>query len=129
MLVSERSLVRDLMSVGVATCPPDAPIAEIARFLLDKQVEGMVVLDSEGHAIGVVTQDELVQAYTRHDRSGLTAEDVMQDRVPEIPPDIPLAAAAQLMRDQGVRVLFLMHHVGGIAYPANKYGKVIYAAG
>jgi hypothetical protein len=42
----------------------------------------------------------------------------MQDEVPQTPPDIPLTAAAQLMLDRGVRVLFLMHHSSGIEYPA-----------
>lgn len=116
--MAERVLVRDLMSVGVMTCAPGTPITDIARLLLDKNLEGVVVLDHEGHAVGVVTQDELVAAYTRDDRQQLTAGDVMRDNVPQIPPDIPLTAAAQIMRDQGVRLFFLMHHAGGISYPA-----------
>ena len=116
--MAERLLVRDLMSVGVATCPPATPIVEIARLLLDKHLEGIVVLDEEGHAIGSISQAELVQAYTRDDCRSLTAEAVMRDSAPQVPPDIPLRAAAQLMCDQGVRVVFLMHHSGGIQYPA-----------
>lgn len=116
--MTERLLVRDLMSVGVATCPPDTLIVEIARLLLDKQLEAIVVLDQEGHAVGVVSQDELVEAYTRDNWRDLTAEAVMCDGVPQVPPDIPLTAAAQIMQDQRVRVLFLMHHAGGIEYPA-----------
>jgi hypothetical protein len=42
----------------------------------------------------------------------------MQDGVPQVPPDIPLPVAAQIMQDQGVRVVYMMHHAGGIAYPA-----------
>lgn len=99
--MSERLLVRDLMTIGVKTCPTDTPIRGIVHMLL----EGVMVLDEEGHGVGVVTQDELVQAYARHD-------------VPQIPPDIPLKAAAQLMQDMGVRVFFLMHHRDGIHYPA-----------
>jgi CBS domain-containing protein len=116
--MAKRTLVRDLMSVGVATCPPDTPIVEIARLLLDKQLEGIVVLDQEGHAIGSISRDELVQAYARDNCRELTAEDVMRDSVPQIPPDVPLTVAAQLMRDQGVRVVFLMHNSAGIQYPA-----------
>ena len=79
----------------------------------------MVVLDPvEGHALGIVSQDELVGAYTREDARTLRAEDIMQDKVPEVPPDIPLTVAAQIMQDQGVRVLFIMHHAAGIEYPA-----------
>jgi CBS-domain-containing membrane protein len=110
-------LVRDLMTVGVTTCSPDTPITEIARTMLDKNLETIVVLGHDGHGVGVVSQDALVQAYTRDERV-LTAADVMHEGVPEIPPDIPLTAAAQIMQDRGVRALFLMHHSDGIHYPA-----------
>jgi CBS domain-containing protein len=116
--MAERLLVRDLMTVGVATCSPETPVADIARLLLDKGLEGLVVLDQEGFAAGVVSQDELVRAYTRDDCRSLTAEAIMREGVPQIRPDIPLTAAAQLMQDQGVRMLFLMHEAGGITYPA-----------
>ncbi|MEW5985740.1 MAG: CBS domain-containing protein [Chloroflexota bacterium] len=114
----KRKLVRDLMSVGVATCPPATPLKAVAHLLLDKELEGVVVLDEQGHALGVVTQEELVEAYSQGEYQGLTAADVMQDGVPQVPPDIPLTTAAQIMRDRRVRVLFLMHHAGGIEYPA-----------
>jgi CBS domain-containing protein len=76
-----------------------------------------VVLE-EGNALGVVGRDEVVAAFTREDYRSLTAEEVMREGVPQVPPDIPLSAAAQMMRDQNVRVFFLMHHAGGIEYPA-----------
>jgi len=116
--MTERLFVRDLMTVGVATCSPMTPVVEVARLLLDRDLEGVVVLDQDGHAVGVVSQDELVTAYSRDDCRDLTAEAIMRDGVPQIPPDIPLSVAAQLMQDQGVRVVFLMHHAGGIEYPA-----------
>ncbi len=116
--MAERLLVRDLMSVGVATCSPETPLDDIARLLLDRQLEAVVVLDQEGNAVGVVSQEELIEGYLCENRNDLTAEDVMHEGVPQIPPDIPLIAAAQIMRDQHVRVMFLMHHAGGIEYPA-----------
>ncbi len=116
--MTKRLLVRDSMTVGVQTCSLDTPIVDIARLILEQDLEGVIVLDQEAHAAGVVTHDNLVQAYTQHDYQTLTAEDVMTDGVPQIPPDIPLAAAAQIMQDQSIRVVFLMHHAGGIVYPA-----------
>lgn len=115
---ASRVLVRDLMTVGVATCPPDTPLVDLARLLLDKQLEAVVVLNGEGHAIGAVSQDDLVKAYANGNAHELRAEDIMTDAVPEVPPDIPLAAAAQIMRDGKIRVVFLMHRAGGIEYPA-----------
>jgi CBS-domain-containing membrane protein len=116
--MSEPVLVRELMTVGVKTCSPDTPIVDIARLMLQEGIEALVVLDHQGHAVGIVGQDDLVRAYSRENHHDLTAEEVMRADVPQIPPDIPLTAAAQIMQDQGVRVLFLMHHAGGIEYPA-----------
>jgi CBS domain-containing protein len=122
-----RLLVRDLMKVGVLTCPPSTPVTEIARLLMEKNLEAVVVLDPEdGNALGVVGQDELVRAYANRPPEAvgqlssidLTAADVMREGVPQAPADIPLTAAVQIMQDQHLRVLFLMHHAGGIEYPA-----------
>ncbi len=106
------------MSVGAPTCPLDTPVIELTRLLLEKEWEGAVVLDEQGHGAGVVTRDELVKAYAAGEYEGLTAESIMRADVPQIPPDIPLAAAAQLMQDLNVRVVYMMHHAGGIEYPA-----------
>lgn len=116
--MAERILIRDLMTLGVASCAPDTPVAEIARLLLEKNLEAVIVLNEDGHGVGMVSQDELVKAYVRDDCRKLTAEDIMNDNVPQVPPTIPLTAAAQIMRDQGCRVLFLTHNSDGVTYPA-----------
>jgi CBS domain-containing protein len=111
-------LVRDLMTVGVPTCKWDSSIVDIACFLLEKNVEAMCVLDEEGHGIGVVGMDELVQAYTREGYETLTAEDIMSEGVPELPADISLSVAAQMMKDKGTRIAYMLHNSAGIIYPA-----------
>ena len=118
IMASSPNLVRDLMSVGVPTCALDDSVVELTRWFLEKDVEGAVVLDENGHGAGIVTHDELVRAYARGDYTELVAQDVMRADVPTIPPDIPLTAAAQLMQDMGVRAVYLTHHAGGIEYPA-----------
>lgn len=116
--MGERKLVRDLMSVGVPTCSLQTSLQQVARLLLNSEIDCVVVIDPEGHAEGVVSQDDLVKAYTENGWDELVAEDVMQENVPQVPPDIPLTAAAQIMRDQHVRSVFMMHHAGGIIYSA-----------
>lgn len=110
-------LVRDLMTVGVTTCPPDTPIIEIAKIMLEKDLEGVVILE-DGNATGMISQDELVAAYSRDEIQDLKAVDIMREDIPQVPADIPLKAAAQIMQDQGVRVMYLTHHAAGITYPA-----------
>jgi len=106
------------MTVGVVTCSPETPVREIAQAILEKEIEAVVVLDPDGQALGVVGQDELVQAYAVGNYETKTAKDVMKEGIPQIPPDIPIPVAAQIMQDQNIRVFYLTHHAGGIEYPA-----------
>jgi predicted transcriptional regulator len=115
--------VRDLMHIGVTTCRADTPLLEAVRILLRENLESLIVLDSNGHAVGMLGRREVVAAYARSGASPrgcetLTVADVMCPDIPEIPPDIPAIAAAQIMLDQDVRELYLMHHAAGIGWPA-----------
>lgn len=111
-------LVRDLMTVGVPTCKTSTPVLEIARYLLEKQIEEMVVLNAEGEGLGVVGYAQLAPLFGRDDLPDLTAEMVMHEGLPELPADIPAAAAAQMMKDRGLRVVYILHNSAGIIYPA-----------
>jgi len=116
--MTETKLVRDLMTVGVPTCKWETPIQDIARFLLEHHVEAMCVLDVEGHGVGVIGEQELVSAYGKDNFDELKAEDIMSEGVPELGPDIPLTVAAQMMKDQGIRIAYMMHNSAGTIYPA-----------
>lgn len=105
------------MTVGVQTCTPDTLLSDLARLMLEKGCEAVVVM-KDGHALGVIGEDELVHACTRDDEHALRVEQVMREGVPQVPPDIPLTAAALVMQDLGVQTLFLMHHASGVEYPA-----------
>ena len=106
------------MSVGVPTCKLTTPIVEIARFILEQHAEEMVVLGTENEGVGIVGYEELVSAYSREDARELTAEDVMREGVPDLPADISLSLAAQMMKDRGIRVAYMTHNSAGIIYPA-----------
>ena len=116
--VTEPIFVRDLMTVGVPTCKASTLVVDIAGFIVENNVEEMVVLGSEGEGVGVVGYEELVQAYERENVKSLTAEQVMREGVPELPSDIPLVAAAQMMMDKSIRVAYMTHNSSGIIYPA-----------
>jgi CBS domain-containing protein len=111
-------LVRDLMTIGVPTCKTSTSIVDIARFLVEQNVEEMVVLGSEGEGVGVVGYEELVSAYGREDAQALTAEDVLREGIIELPSDIQLVVAAQMMKDKNCRVAYMNHNSAGIIYPA-----------
>jgi len=111
-------LVRDLMTVGVPTCKHDTPVRDVARYLLEHHVEAMCVVDEDGHGIGIAGEQQLVSVYGRDNLDKLTAEDIMSEGVPELGADIPLTVAAQMMKDMGIRIAYMMHNSAGIIYPA-----------
>jgi CBS domain-containing protein len=112
------TLVRDLMTVGVPTCKTTTPIVEIAHFILEHNVEEMVVLGEEGEGVGIVGYEELVKAYGQENAKELTAEQVMREGVPELPSDLSIVLAAQMLKDQHIRVAYMTHNAAGIVYPA-----------
>jgi CBS domain-containing protein len=115
------TLVRDMMKVGVASCAPDTLVSDVAHLLREQGIEGVIVLDmEEGHALGMISQNELADAFIREgpNARNLKAEQIMRENIPQVPPDIPLQAAFQIMRDSGVRIVFMMHHAGGVKYSA-----------
>jgi CBS domain-containing protein len=87
--------------------------------MLSKDLDAIIVLNSEvGNAIGSVAQSDLLQAYTEEKAETLMAMEVMQENIPQIPPDIPIATAVQMMLDNNIHTYFLMHHSEGVLYPA-----------
>jgi len=116
--MTDTILVRDLMTIGVPTCKTSTPVVDIARFIIDNNVEEMVVLGDEGEGVGVVGYEELVTAYHRENIRELTAEDIMREGIIELPSDIPLTVAAQMMKDKNIRVAYMNHNSAGIIYPA-----------
>ncbi len=116
-------LVRDLMHIGVVTCQADTLLVEAVRTLLRDGLESFIVLDENGHAVGMFSRREAVAIYGRsgadmRDVGTLTVADVMRPDIPEVPPDIPATAAAQIMLDRSIREIYLMHHGGGASWPA-----------
>lgn len=111
------NLVRDLMKVGVVTCSPDTSLKQLANLILEHSVEDVVVLD-KGNAVGVVGQTELVAAFALPNFESYTVNDIMREELCQVPPEIPIKTAVQIMQDQNARTIFMMHNSNGIEYPA-----------
>jgi CBS domain-containing protein len=64
-------------------------------------------------ACGWLTRDRL-----NGQEAATPVREAMDEDIPTVPPDIPVEAAAQLMRDRGVQYLFLMHDWPGGPRPS-----------
>ena len=109
-------LVRDIMKIGVPTCTLETSLSEVAKIMARDQSDALIVMDESG-ACGVVTQSDLVRAYSRNFEL-LAAKDVMTDRIISIAPETALTAAANLMQDEQVHQVFIMHEHPGPSRPS-----------
>lgn len=52
--------VKEIMTREPITITPDTPIAEAAKLLLDRRINGIPVVDSKGRLVGILCQSDLV---------------------------------------------------------------------
>ncbi len=109
-------LVRDVMKIGVPVCTRATTLANVARLMAQERATAIIVMDDFG-ACGVVSQSDLLQAFTRNYEL-LTAEEVMTDVIYSVSPDAPITTAAHMMLDERVHQVFVMHDHPGPARPS-----------
>lgn len=115
-------LVRDIMTTKVVAVPPDAPVEEVARLIVEKKISGVFVV-KDGHPIGQIshtdllrfthpTPAELYEDFVHNadyeeiehriaDLVGEPAEKVMRPELMMVSPDTPVmkVSAMMLVRD------------------------------
>lgn len=103
--MSSRQLL-DLVHRDVVTAHPDADARDLARRMREKGV-GSVVVATDGHPIGVVTDRDLaVRALAEAGAGAETAaRELMSEPAVTVRDDADVAAAARAMDEHGVRRL------------------------
>lgn len=117
--------VKDVMTTDVVTVRPDTSFKDTVELLVENRVSGVPVVDAQDRIVGLVTEADLVskEAFDlRHRRplaavaelvsgarrwsakaAGLTAGQVMSDRVVTVTPRMDVRAVARKMLDLGVK--------------------------
>ena len=116
-----RLSVADVMTPGVVTVTPDTPFKQVGELMAGHRISAVPVVDAGGAVIGVVSEADLMLkseapegepgGWGRESRErrakthAQTAEGLMTAPAITVEPGTPLAAAARLMRKQGVKRL------------------------
>ena len=115
-----RLQVKDIMTAEPVTVRPDLPFKEVVDLLIDRDIGGLPVVDEDGALVGIVTESDLITKPAYRDKrrgfaslfralwggrrpvwlnkaAGLTAREIMSDRVLTAAPFEDLAPVARRM--------------------------------
>jgi len=89
----------------VATIPADAPVVGAADAMRDAAVGSLVVVDGEGHPIGILTDRDLLERVIAagRDVGSTSVSDVMSRPLHPAAPGDPLDRVVEVMSARGVR--------------------------
>ena len=134
--MSKTRHVKDLMNPDIMTVADDMTTNELARYLIEREISGAPVVDSDGHLIGVVSMTDIGRnvAEPADDESSrgssfygditadltledlgqryveervVTVRDVMTPVIHHVPVTASVAEAARMMVDQHIHRLIV----------------------
>jgi predicted transcriptional regulator len=132
--MSKTRHVKDLMNADIMTVGDEMTTDELARFLIEREISGAPVVDSQGHLIGVVSMtdigrnmaepsdfagqnpgfyrddadlslEDLGQRYV--EERSVTVRDVMTPVIHQVPISASVAEAARIMVEQHIHRLLV----------------------
>ena len=131
--MSKTRHVKDLMNPDIMTVADDMTTDELARYLIEREISGAPVVDSQGHLIGVVSMTDIgrnmaepsdvessrssgfyrdLAADVMEDigeryveERAVTVRDVMTPVIHQVPVTASVAEAARIMSDQHIHRL------------------------
>ncbi len=104
------------MHRGVLTCLRETPIQDVARQMSEQDVSALVVVNDEGHLIGLISRTDLVNArlyeqYWKHWR-GLTAGHIMVTDVVSVHIGDSMQEASRLMMERRIHRVVVVEAAG-----------------
>ncbi|MFC7008644.1 CBS domain-containing protein [Halalkalicoccus salilacus] len=96
--------VEDVPIGSARTLAPETPVTEAAQALRDPAISALVVLNDEGAVVGIVTESDFV-ALVAEDPDECSVDTIMSTPVVAVPSTASITAAANRMRETGVKRL------------------------
>jgi CBS domain-containing protein len=108
--------VQEIMASSVLTVDATATVKE-AAILMSKKAYGCVLVVEGKHAIGIITERDIVRQITAEgvDPSKVRAADIMSTPLVTIPVDSTVMEAAERMSAYGIRRIVIVYDNGALA--------------
>ena len=102
--------VEQAMSGQFAFCFPSTSLAQAARMMAQNRVYELPVIVDQ-RSLGYVSYLDILQRYVRAELGGRAA-DIVRTPLPEVRPELALAAAVPVLRDSGRQVILVTTSAG-----------------
>ncbi|WP_460125171.1 CBS domain-containing protein [Stetteria hydrogenophila] len=98
-------LARDIMSTPPVTVDEKTPLKEAARRMCESRVGSVLVVNSEGRLVGIITERDLICLAYKEEGMDLQAWMAMTENPVTVGPDTPVDEVVEKMASSGVRHL------------------------
>jgi CBS domain-containing protein len=120
----------DVMTTGAATVRPEAPLVEAAQLMVQHQISGLPVVDSQERLVGLVTENDFLRAGDSGKprllemlaTAGTDTDELKARRVDELMTRQPITVSAETPLED---VINLMHRHSVRRLPVVADGKVV----
>ena len=114
-LQSEKRVVRDIMTRGVATVQCDEMLRKAAEIMNQDDISCIVVVDQNDEAAGIISSLDVVRAFsekTTAEIEKMPAEEIMTPFVVEANPEMTLKEIANIMVAKDIHRTVVLSPVG-----------------
>jgi CBS domain-containing protein len=109
-------IVSDLMTESPVVVSPETPITDAAALMEFHRISGLPVVDGFGEVVGVISETDLVHAWTSKDlwerRTELPVSALMSQPAVTISPDMDLTEAAKVLEWRQIHRLVVVDQDG-----------------
>jgi CBS domain-containing protein len=99
----------------VYSIPSDATVHDAARYVRERQVRAVGVLDADGRLVGVVSQSDISDKVAAENKcpAWMRVTEIMSTGLVTVTPDRPLTECLRLMEQHGIYHLLVVDEGGG----------------
>jgi CBS domain-containing protein len=99
----------------VYSIPQDATVHDAARYLRERQVRAVGVLDADGRLVGVVSQSDISDKVAAENKcpAWMRVTEIMSTGLVTVTPDRSLTECLRLMEQHGIYHLLVVDERGG----------------
>ena len=96
-------LIRDVMSKDLVTLRPDASIYDCAKLMQKHGISSIVIKNSKGKLVGVVTKTDLVSTFLIQSTATLPISKIMTEKVITVSPDDSIFEVESVLLNNQIR--------------------------